>query len=131
MRWRGLGLGIAFFVVEGAPAREVRSPPKVAITTAEGEVELETEVPTPAPPLLLPKAPAPEPDDEEFPNGNPRVKTPADEDLPAWCPVSGRLTVFESSDLAENLGLVPMGTFKKTGKKFSVAELMEARTLRE
>jgi len=129
MRWRGLGLAVAAFVVEAPPAREVRLPPKVVVAI-DGEQELETEVLAPAPPLAVP-APAPEPDDEEFPNGNPRVQTPRDEDLPAWCPVSGRLTVFESSDLAENLGLVPMGTFKRTGKKFSVAALMEARTLRE
>ena len=50
------------------------------------------------------------------------VRTPSDENLPKWVPVKGRLSVVESSDLAENLGLVPVGTTKKTDERISVAE---------
>jgi hypothetical protein len=42
-----------------------------------------------------------------MPNGHKPVRTPADEDLPPWVPVSGRLTVVESSDIARNLGETP------------------------
>ena len=52
------------------------------------------------------------------------MRTPADEDLPPWVPIEGRLTVVESSDLAENLGLVPMGSAKKSEVRISVAELL-------
>jgi hypothetical protein len=53
---------------------------------------------------------------------NRKVRTPDDADLPAWVPKSGRLTVVESSDLAENLGLVPMGSSRRTAERISVAE---------
>jgi hypothetical protein len=50
------------------------------------------------------------------------VRTPSDDNLPKWVPVKGRLSVVESSDLAENLGLVPVGTTKKTDERISVAD---------
>jgi hypothetical protein len=51
-----------------------------------------------------------------------KVRTPDDEHLPKWVPVKGRLTVVDSSDLAENLGLVPKGTAKKSDERVSVAD---------
>lgn len=51
-----------------------------------------------------------------------KVKTPSDEKLPKWVPVKGRLSVVDSSDLAENLGLVPKGATKKSDQPISVAE---------
>lgn len=38
--------------------------------------------------------------------------------------ISGRLTVVESSDLAENLGLVPTGSAKNSDVPISVAKLL-------
>jgi hypothetical protein len=51
-----------------------------------------------------------------------KVRTPSDEKLPKWVPAKGRLTVVGSSDLAENLGLVPVGTTKKSDERISVSE---------
>ncbi|MBX3225521.1 MAG: hypothetical protein KF795_33755 [Labilithrix sp.] len=51
-----------------------------------------------------------------------KVRTVSDERLPKWVPVKGRLTVVDSSDLAENLGLVPKGTTKNTDERISVAD---------
>lgn len=51
------------------------------------------------------------------------IQTPSDEKLPTWVPKKGRLSVVESTDLAENLGLVPQGTTKKNqGERISVAD---------
>lgn len=47
-----------------------------------------------------------------------------DENLPAWVPVRGRLTVVEAPDLAENLGIVPKGTTKANQARISVAEAL-------
>ena len=47
------------------------------------------------------------------------------ERLPSWVPVTGRLSVVETPDLAENLGLVPKGTTKKTEGRISVADLLD------
>jgi hypothetical protein len=55
-------------------------------------------------------------------NRNKPVRTISDENLPTWVPVRGRLTVVSSSDLAENLGLVPVGTTKSTDERISVAD---------
>ena len=60
-----------------------------------------------------------------LPKPGTRVRTPSDENLPRWVPTRGRLTVVESSDLAENLGLVPRGTSKKTGERVSVQDKLE------
>ena len=68
-------------------------------------------------PPASPVAPAP-----VVKNPNRKVRTPDDEHLPKWVPVKGRLTVVESSDLAENLGLVPKGSSKKSAEPISVAE---------
>jgi hypothetical protein len=71
-----------------------------------------------------PRRPAREPHPAAPASTNRKVRTPADEDLPPWVPIEGRLTVVESSDLAENLGLVPMGSAKKSEVRISVAELL-------
>jgi hypothetical protein len=52
------------------------------------------------------------------------TKRGSDEHLPSWVPVTGRLTVVQSHDLAENLGLVPTGTTKKTEGRISVSEML-------
>src|SRR5688500_8815820 len=39
------------------------------------------------------------------PASSPKVRTPSDERLPSWVPVTGRLTVVSSHDLAKNLGM--------------------------
>jgi len=51
-----------------------------------------------------------------------KVRTTSDEKLPKWVPAKGRLTVVDSSDLAENLGLVPKGSTKKADERISVAD---------
>jgi hypothetical protein len=51
-----------------------------------------------------------------------KVRTVSDEKLPKWVPSKGRLTVVDSSDLAENLGLVPKGATKKADERISVAD---------
>lgn len=54
-----------------------------------------------------------------------KVRTPDDDTLPKWVPKRGRLTVVESSDLAENLGLVPRGTTKKSAERISAQDKLE------
>ena len=54
-----------------------------------------------------------------------KVRTVPDEQLPKWVPKRGRLTVVDSSDLAENLGLVPKGSTKKSDERISVADKLE------
>ncbi len=51
-----------------------------------------------------------------------KVRTVSDDRLPKWVPKKGRLTVVDSSDLAENLGLVPKGTSKNSDERISVAD---------
>jgi hypothetical protein len=92
-----------------APAQSIR------------EQELDTDVPVEPPRRRSPPPRDPPPRPR---NTNRKVRTPDDEDLPAWVPKSGRLTVVESCDLAENLGLVPLGT-AKSGECPSVALLLE------
>ena len=60
-----------------------------------------------------------------LPKPGSRVRTPSDENLPRWVPTRGRLTVVDSSDLAENLGLVPRGTAKRTGEHVSAQDKLE------
>lgn len=61
-----------------------------------------------------------------------KIRTTPDENLPKWVPKKGRLSVVDSSDLAENLGLVPQGTTRKNPEeRISVADkLQEERTQR-
>lgn len=61
-----------------------------------------------------------------------KIRTTPDETLPKWVPKRGRLSVVDSSDLAENLGLVPAGTTKKNpDERISVADkLAEERVQR-
>lgn len=54
-----------------------------------------------------------------------KVRTVADEHLPKWVPARGRLTVVDSADLAENLGLVPRGATMKSDERISVADKLE------
>jgi len=82
-----------------------------------GERQLDTTTATPAP------KPAPQP----IPFAKNAVKGKrgmSDEHLPSWVPLRGRLTVVQSHDLAENLGLVPAGTTKKTEGHISVSEAL-------
>jgi hypothetical protein len=52
-----------------------------------------------------------------------KIHTTPEESLPKWVPKRGRLSVVDSSDLAENLGLVPQGTTKKNpDERISVAD---------
>ena len=115
--------------VTSTSAELVAPPPVVPreapASTPLREQELDTDVPpiepapAPPPPKLTPR-----------PRANRLVRTPRDEDLPSWCPVSGRLTVIEACDLAENLGLAPMGTARDGGCP-SVAALLEEERLRQ
>jgi hypothetical protein len=95
----------------------VAVPAPVVQTNAGSEQTLDTDV-APAPPL----SPAPI---LEVKSRVAKVRTPDDAHLPKWVPVRGRLTVVDSSDLAENLGLVPQGATKKTDGRISVAEKLE------
>jgi hypothetical protein len=83
------------------------------------EQTLDVDVPPPPLPPRRELAPAPR---YRSVRGNhltdpkmPLVRTPADEDLPAWVPIAGRLTVVSACDIAENLGLAPLGTAKGGG----------------
>ncbi len=58
-----------------------------------------------------------------------KVRSVSDEHLPKWVPVRGRLTVVDSSDLAENLGLVPNGATKKSDERISVAEKLQEESV--
>jgi hypothetical protein len=105
------------------PVQPVPQPPVIASNAAapaqpaHGERTLDPQ-PAPAPP----PAPAPTAPVLEAKNRKNAVRTPSDDNLPKWVPVRGRLTVVDSSDLAENLGLVPPGTTKKTDERISVAD---------
>ncbi|MFO0742476.1 MAG: hypothetical protein U0270_41765 [Labilithrix sp.] len=94
--------------------------PSIALASLR-EQTLDTDVEPP--PRVRPPRPAPAPAPPPSPNRP--VRTPRDEDLPAWVPITGRLTVVESCDLAENLGLAPPGT-ARSGACPSVAALLEA-----
>lgn len=107
--------------------------PSATSTESLQEQPLDTDVtpepPKPAPTQVTPPKPlTPPPPKKKKEHRFRRVRTPRDEDLPAWVPISGRLTVVESCDLAENLGLAPMGTALDGGCP-SVAELLEKERL--
>jgi hypothetical protein len=95
----------------------------IPVAHAGGEQTLDTDV-APAPPLST--APV-----LEVKNRAAKVRTPDDEHLPKWVPVRGRLTVVDSSDLAENLGLVPQGSTKKSAERISVADKLEEERARK
>jgi len=60
-----------------------------------------------------------------------KVRTQSDERLPKWVPKKARLSVVDSSDLAENLGLVAKGTTKKNPEeRVSVADKLEEESAR-
>lgn len=125
--WGGRAVGLASAPAPFVPRFAAPAAPAMCVG---GEQPLDTEVPPPkTPPARKPLAtPAPKPTGPKLAkNGLRAVRTPADEELPAWVPISGRLTVLESSDLAENLGLLPMGWAKAhPNETASVAELLEA-----
>jgi len=122
------GSKIAALAVVTALASVPRSaiesaPPPVlhfsSLPPAIQEQTLDLDVPPPPPPPRRELGPAPP---RRSKRGNsltdpnmPLVRTPADEDLPAWVPIAGRLTVVSACDIAENLGLAPLGTAKRGG----------------
>lgn len=105
-----------------APATIVAAPQPASAPMFEqqapvGEVTLDTSAN--APPVL------------QIKNKKSKVRTVSDENLPKWVPKKGRLTVVDSADLAENLGLVPKGATKKSDERISVADkLAEADAAR-
>ncbi len=109
--------------VQAAPAPQ---PPQampmfqMAPSGASGEVTLDTNV-RPEPPLAAPGAPAVTTSNLK----HSKLRAVSDDQLPKWVPVKGRLTVVDSHDLAENLGLVPKGTTKKTDERISVADKLQ------
>jgi hypothetical protein len=106
-----------------APASAAAATPP-APAAPRGEQTIDTNVPNPAAPPA-PAAPIANNNSQpmfETKNLKSKVRTPQDEHLPKWVPVKGRLTVVDSSDLAENLGLVPKGTTKKSDDRISVAD---------
>ena len=98
------------------PAAASPSPSQPTMVSALAEQTLDTDV-GPAP---LPAGDAPVLTTHD--RRKSKVRTVSDERLPKWVPVRGRLTVVDSSDLAENLGLVPKGTTKSTDERISVAD---------
>ena len=50
------------------------------------------------------------------------IRTVSDEHLPKWVPKRGRLSVVDSSDLAENLGIVPKGSTKAATERISASD---------
>ena len=57
-----------------------------------------------------------------------KIRTTPEEQLPTWVPKKGRLSVVDSTDLAENLGLVPEGTTKANpDQRISVKEKLTER----
>ena len=105
--------------LQPVPVPAEPAPPPVAAAAQAGGAEqaIDTNVKPatkPAEPATIAAAKAPE---------APKVRTPSDDHLPKWVPARGRLTVVESSDLAENLGLVPKGATKKSpDERISVAD---------
>ncbi|MBX3263156.1 MAG: hypothetical protein KF782_26010 [Labilithrix sp.] len=97
-----------------APAEAPRSAPMFAAAPS-GEQTIDTQV---GPAFAPSSAPVLTTHDLK----TSKVRTVSDERLPKWVPVRGRLTVVDSSDLAENLGLVPKGTTKKSDERISVAD---------
>lgn len=58
----------------------------------------------------------------------PKTQKPgSDENLPAWVPVRGRLTVVQVPDLAENLGLAPKGSSRNADTRVTVADALAQR----
>lgn len=101
----------------------MREPPRQAVSSPVSGQEnpLDVDVPprrAPAPPVPTPRPPP-----------RRKVRTPADEDLPPWVPKAGRLTVVSACDLAENLGLVPLGTARR-GECPDARALLEAEQAR-
>jgi hypothetical protein len=115
--WSQTTLTQATVPVQQVPVAAAQ-PPAAQAALPRGEQHLET------PPVKPP--PAPPPADPALDVKNRKtaraVRTPSDENLPKWVPVRGRLSVVESSDLAENLGLVPVGTTKKSDERISVSD---------
>lgn len=102
-----------------APAPAPLAAPATATASNAGPVGerlLDTTTAT-APPRPLP---TPNP----FPKTNKGKRGASDEHLPSWVPLSGRLSVVQSHDLAENLGLVPAGTTKKAEGRIVVADML-------
>jgi hypothetical protein len=100
-------------------ANEISAP---AVNAPAGERLLDTTPAAPAAPRVLGITNAAAPITT---TRTPRRHKPgADENLPSWVPVRGRLTVVEAPDLAENLGLVPRGTTRSSASRVSVADAL-------
>ena len=53
------------------------------------------------------------------------IRTTSDDHLPKWVPKKAHLSVVDSSDLAENLGIVPKGTTKASAERISALGELE------
>jgi hypothetical protein len=125
-RWYPVVLSLFALVAMGCEAkasRETRDPasasdayltPAPAAPVGEQRLDTTTSAPAPAPVTTIAVRPT--------------TKPGGDENLPSWVPLTGRLTVVEAPDLAENLGLVPQGTTKTQGR-ISVAEALAQNTV--
>jgi len=123
-----IGVAITSAPVEPIAVEPAPRPASPASMTSLQEQPLDTDVVAPEQPKPKPKLnPKPNPS-VPGPPKNRLVRTPRDEDLPSWVPISGRLTVVSACDLAENLGLAPLGTARSGGCP-SVAALLEEERL--
>ncbi len=86
-----------------------------------GERLLDTGNPAPA---IAARPPAPA---TTFAAPPKKQKPGSDENLPAWVPVRGRLTVVQAPDLAENLGLAPKGSSRNGDTRVTVADALAQR----
>lgn len=87
--------------------------PSAPVGGGERQLDTSTPAPTPAPVTT-------------FRSTKPPRKPGSDENLPAWVPLRGRLSVVEAPDLAENLGIVPKGATKSSAEgRISVADALD------
>jgi hypothetical protein len=96
-------------VAQVAPVQQAAAP----AAPAQGEQKLDTS----AAPIITTHALTPS-----------KIRTTPEDQLPTWVPKKGRLSVVDSTDLAENLGLVPEGTTKANpNERISVKEKLNER----
>ena len=120
-RWT-LALGLLGILAIGCQAKAPREsrPATSAAPTSDGYL---TSTPAPVGERMINAISAPTPAPVTT-VATPTIRKPgSDEGLPSWVPISGRLSVVEAPDLAENLGLVPQGTTKAQGR-ISVADAL-------
>lgn len=122
-RWTLLTLGLLGILAMGCPAKAPREsrPATNAAPTSDGYLTSTPAAPVGERMINTISAPTPAPVTTV---ATPTIRKPgSDEGLPSWVPISGRLSVVEAPDLAENLGLVPQGTTKAQGR-ISVADAL-------